>query len=319
MKLEDQIRQTIRRLNYSRRTEEAYIGWYKRYVRHHELRHPSEMGEAEVEEFLNYLANEQKVSKATQNQAFNALMFLYRRVLERPLERINAIRAKETKNLPVVLTQNEVQKIFETIDRNYLIPCEILYGCGLRLMECMRLRIKDVDLEAKTLAVRDGKGGKDRMVELGDTLASHLSSQLKHSQQLHDRDREANLPGVALPSTVERKAPGSATRWEWFWIFPSPTLSHAPDTGIFRRHHQHQDGINRALQRAARQCKITKRITAHCLRHSFATHLLMRGIDLRSIQEALGHSNVRTTEKYTHIVKAMRGSIGSPLDDLEIS
>lgn len=317
MKLEEQIRRTIRQRNYSRRTERSYIGWYKRFVRYHKLKHPSEMAEREIEDFLSFLANDRGVSKATQDQAFNALVFLYSHVLKKKLGKINATRASGRRRLPVVLTQDEVRKLINGVDPRVRVPCEVLYGCGLRITECMRLRVKDIDIETKTISVRDGKGGKDRIVEMGHTLSEHLSFQLDRARIVHDRDRGDDLPGVALPMTVVQKSPSFGIRWQWFWLFPSPSLSRAPDCGIIRRHHQHEDGINRALQRTARLCKLTKRITAHSLRHSYATHLLMRGVDLRSIQEALGHSNVRTTEIYTHVVKAMQGSIGSPLDDLQ--
>ncbi|MFT5469688.1 MAG: integron integrase [Verrucomicrobiales bacterium] len=317
MKIEDRIREAIRLRHYSRRTEATYVGWYKSFVRHFEpIRHPEEMGAPEVQAFLTHLAVNRDVAAATQNQALNALVFLYREVLGKELEGIDALRARKKPRLPVVLTSDEVKRLLGELRGEGAIATKLLYGCGLRLQESLRLRVKDLDLEGGTLTVRQGKGDKDRMLSLPRNMAEELERQTQFGRQLHDSDRETGLPGVAMPTALERKAPAWAESWEWFWVFPSRSISRDPRSGVERRHHLHEVTVSRAIQVAARAAKLSKKVTARTLRHSFATHLLLKGVDLRSIQELLGHSDVRTTEVYTHVVKAMRGEIASPLDDL---
>ena len=316
MKLEEQLRQVIRFKHYSYKTEENYVGWYRRYVLWHGKRHPAEMGAVEVEAFLTHLAVNRRVAAVTQNQALNALLFLYRDVLKIDLVGIDAKRAKHTKRLPVVLTQVEVAELLKCVEGEPGLVCKLLYGCGLRVTEALALRIKDVDLNGGTVAVRAGKGNKDRVVTLPKSLHQSLTEQRARIQRIHEADRAASLPGVMLPNAYEVKHPAAALSWEWFWMFPGNELSTDPRSGICRRHHMHDINVSRQLTRASGRAGITKRVTAHCLRHSYATHLILRGVDIRSVQELLGHSDVRTTEIYTKLAKAMRGEITSPLDDL---
>jgi integron integrase len=316
MKLEEQLKNAIRLKHFSLRTEESYVGWYRRFVLWHGKRHPAEMGAAEVEAFLTHLAVNRGLAAVSQNQALNALVFLYREVLKIELSDINAKRAKHTKRLPEVLTQEEAGELLKGMKGDAGLVCKLLYGCGLRVAEALALRVKDVDPRGGMLTVRSGKGGKDRLLTLPKTLQQPLMEHRARIRQLHDMDREAGLSGVALPHAFEVKHPAAAVCWEWFWMFPSGSPSVDPRSGITRRHHLHDINISRELARAAKMAGITKRVTSYSLRHSFATHLILRGVDIRSIQELLGHADVRTTEIYTRLAKAMRGEITSPLDDL---
>lgn len=319
--LEQRIIGTMRVRHYSRQTEQAYVQWYKRYVLFQKqvcgkMRHPAEMGAAEVESFLTNLAVNRDVSPSTQNQALNALVFLYREVLEQPLEGIDALRARRKKNLPVVLPVDEVKSLLAAVKGEAGLAVRLLYGCGLRVAEVQKLRIKDVDVKGGKLEVRGGKGDKDRVLTLPKSLVQPIQEHRERARLLHEADRKAGLPGVALPGAFETKHPGAAVSWEWFWLFPSSSISTDPRSGIQRRHHLHEINISRELARACKLAGIEKRVTAHVLRHSYATHLILRGVDIRSIQELLGHVDVRTTEIYTKLAKAMRGEITSPLDDL---
>lgn len=316
MKLEDQLRNVIRLKHYSVKTEESYVGWYRRFVLWHGKRHPKEMGAAEVEAFLTHLATNRGLAAVSQNQALNALVFLYREVLKIELGGIDARRAKHAKRLPVVLTQGETAELLKGVKGDAGLVCKMLYGCGLRVAEALALRVKDVDLKGGALTVRGGKGDKDRAVTLPKTLLQPIAEHRARIEQIHQQDRKAGLPGVALPQAMAVKHPAAAQSWEWFWLFPGSSPSDDPRTGIHRRHHLHEVNISRELARAAKLAGLTKRVTAHVLRHSFATHLLLRGVDIRSIQELLGHADVRTTEVYTKLAKAMRGEITSPLDEL---
>ena len=316
MKLEDQLRSAIRLKHFSIRTEESYVGWYRRFVRWHGKKHPAEMGEPEVEAFLTHLAVERKLAAVSQNQALNALVFLYREVLQKELSGVNAQRAKQTKRLPVVLTQGEVAELLKAVKGEAGIICKLLYGCGLRVAEGLALRVKDVDLNGGTVTVRSGKGDKDRIVTLPKTLLQPMAEHRARIEQIYKHDRAAGLVGVYLPNAIAVKHPAAAESWEWFWLFPGAGLSADPRSGLHRRHHLHEINISRELARASKMAMLTKRVTAHVLRHSFATHLILRGVDIRSIQQLLGHVDVRTTEIYTQLAKAMRGEITSPLDDL---
>lgn len=316
MKLEDRLRAVLRTKHLALRTEENYVSWYRRFVKFHGLRHPGEMGPEEVSAFLTHLAVNRNLSASSQNQALNALVFLYRHVLERPLEGIDAKRAKPKRSLPVVLTKDEVRRLLAAVRAEDALLCRLLYGCGLRVSEGLRLRIKDVDLDGGKLEIRDGKGGKDRVLTLPESLRPGLAEHRERVRALHELDRSRSRPGVFLPEAYGRKNPGAAESWPWFWFFPSPKESKDPRSGERRRHHWHEQRISRALAAAARAVQLDKRVTAHTLRHSFATHLLLRGVDIRSVQELLGHSDVRTTQIYTRLAKAMRGKIRSPLDDL---
>jgi integron integrase len=316
VKLEEQLKNAIRLKHYSYRTEESYVGWYRRYVLWHGKRHPAEMGTAEVEAFLTHLAVNRGLAAVSQNQALNALLFLYRDVLKIELEDINAKRAKHHKRLPVVLTSEETAALLQGVKGDAGHVCKLLYGCGLRMAEALSLRIKDVDIKGGTVSVRGGKGGKDRVITLPKTMRQPLTEHQARIKQLHEADRREGLAGVALPQAMAVKHPAAAESWEWFWLFPGNQPSTDPRSGIHRRHHLHEVNISRELARASKLAGITKRVTAHSLRHSFATHLILRGVDIRSIQELLGHADVRTTEIYTQLAKAMRGEITSPLDDL---
>lgn len=314
-KIADRLKGKLRLGHYSIKTEAAYVGWYLRFVRFHGLRHPEMMGAREVEAFLTDMAN-RGVSASTQNQALNAIVFLYKQVLGIELGDFSAMRAKRTQYVPVVLTPEEVRAVLAAMRGPEALQAGLLYGCGLRMSECLNLRIMDVDAAGGALTVHDGKGGKDRMITLPTRVRPALDAQIGFSRGLHERDRAAGSPGVFLPGALAEKAPAWATSWEWFWLFPGNELSVDPRSGVTRRHHAHEVRLSRALSRAVSQAGLAKKVTAHTLRHSYATHLLMRGVNIRSIQELLGHAHVQTTEIYTHVVKAMQGEIRSPLDDL---
>ena len=315
-RLEDQLREAIRERHYSIRTEQAYVMWYRQFVRFHRLRHPKDMGEAEVTAFLKHLTVDRDVAVETHRQALNALVFLFRQVLQRELEEIELWRPRRVKRVPVVLTVDEVRRVVGAMSGTEALTARLLYGCGLRLMECLRLRIKDVDGEAGVLTVRGGKGDKDRMVELPERLREALRDQKAYARSLWEADRREGTPGVEMPHAFEVKSPKAGEQWAWFWLFPSDQASTDPRSGTVRRHHWHEARLSRALAEAARVAALDKRVTAHTFRHSYATHLLLKGVDIRSIQERLGHSNVATTEIYTHVVKAMQGKVRSPLDEL---
>ena len=316
VKLEDRLRGALRVKGLAITTEETYVGWYRRYVKYFQMRHPQEMGAREVEEFLTHLAAELNVAGATQNQALNALVFLYKEVLKLELGPLDALRAKRKKYLPVVLTMEEVKRLMEGLRGQEWLMGALLYGCGLRVAECLGLRVKDMDVGGGTVSVNDGKGGKGRMLALPKRIREEMSRHLERVKLIHAEDEAAGQGGVFLPTAVERKAPAWGKSLAWFFLFPAEGLSVDPRSGVRRRHHVHEVTVGRALRRAAQLAQIHKKVTAHTLRHSFATHLILKGTDIRSIQELLGHSDVRTTEIYTHVAKAMRGEIGSPLDDL---
>lgn len=316
MKLEEQLRRAIRVKHYSMKTEESYVGWYRRYVLWSGKRHPVEMGAAEVEGFLTHLAVERGVVATTQNQALNALIFLYKEVLKVELAGIAAQRAKHSRRLPVVLTTEEVGRLMKGLKGEAGMVCRLLYGCGLRVSEALGLRVKDMDVGGGKVEVRGGKGDKDRVVSLPKSLVPALVEHLGRIEQIYHGDRAAGAAGVALPGAMEVKQPHGGETWPWFWLFPAAGESVDPRSGIRRRHHIHGIGISRELARAGAMAQLGKRVTAHSLRHSFATHLLLRGVDIRSLQGLLGHADVRTTEIYTQLARAMRGEITSPLDDL---
>ena len=316
MRLEDRLRARVRAKGYALTTEEAYAGWYRRFVLHHGKRHPEEMGEAEVEAFLTWLAAEREVAAVTQNQALNALVFLYREVLGKPLSGLDALRAKEKKYVPVVLTQEEVKRLLDGMDGVEWLMCGLLYGCGLRVAECLRLRVKDVSIGGRMVTVQDGKGGKSRAVTLPERLVPGLEHHLERVKLQHERDEADGLPGVYLPTALERKAPAWAHELAWYWVWPAASLAVDPRSGVRRRHHLHEVTVGRALKRAASLAGIGKKVTAHTLRHSFATHLVLKGVDMRTVQELLGHSDIRTTEIYVKLARVMRGAVRSPLDEI---
>ncbi len=314
-KLLDQVRGKIRLKHYSIRTEQAYVDWIRRFILHFGKRHPRDLGAAEVEAFLTHLAVEGNVAASTQNQAKSALLFLYREVLEAELPWLdNVERAKAPKRLPVVLTRDEVQGVLGRLTGTHWLIASLLYGAGLRIMEGLRLRVKDVDFSRKEILVRDGKGSKDRVTMLPAALVAPLAEHLKRVKALHEQDLAAGRGAVFLPYALERKYPGAARDWGWQYVFPSANLSEDPRTGIERRHHLQDQAVQRAMRQAVRDAGVAKPATPHTLRHSFATHLLEGGYDIRTVQELLGHADVSTTMIYTHVLNRGGRGVTSPLD-----
>ena len=314
-RLFDQIRDRIRTLHYSIRTEQAYLGWIRRYILFHHKRHPSEMGKMEIEAFLTHLAVSRQVSSSTQNQALNAILFLYRQVLGIDLPWLDdVIRAKQSQRLPVVLTQAEVNLLLSHLDGTYALIAQMLYGTGMRLMECVRLRVKDIDFERREVIVRDGKGGKDRVTILPDKLTHVLKAQLEHVHALHDQDLVNGEGCVYMPFALARKYPAACREWSWQYVFPAKTISLDSRSGRQGRHHLCPQNIQRAIKLAVRKAAIHKPASTHTLRHSFATHLLEHGYDIRTVQELLGHKDVKTTMIYTHVLNRGGRGVRSPLD-----
>jgi integron integrase len=314
-KLLDQVRDAIRLKHYSIRTEESYVTWIKRYILFHNKRHPNEMASAEIEAFLTHLAVQQKVAASTQNQALSALLFLYRDVLKTPLDLpIDAIRAKKPKRLPTVLTKEETLKVIERLPGIQRLMAKLLYGGGLRLMECLQLRIKDLDFIQRQIIVRDGKGMEDRITMLPASLIISLQEHLSHAKRLHAQDVAQGVGPVYLPFALERKYPYAGRLWIWQYVFPSDRLSKDPRTGIVRRHHASESGLQKAVSQTGRSVGLNKRISCHTFRHSFATHLLQQGYDIRTVQELLGHKDVKTTMVYTHVLNRGKLAVRSPLD-----
>lgn len=314
-RLLDQVRERLRYGHYSLSTERAYVYWVRWFVRFHRLRHPRDMGAAEVESFLSWLANRHGASVSTHKQALCALVFLYRQVLGMDLPWLQEIgRPRAPQRLPVVLSRAEVQAVLAASTGEHQLVFRLLYGTGLRKMEALRLRVKDVDFDRRLIVVREGKGSKDRITMLPSALASDLQRQLAYAKTLWASDRALRRPGVETPPAVARKYPRAAQSWAWFWLFPADHESTDPRSGIRRRHHLFEGTLGSAIKRAAQRARIAKPISTHTLRHSFATHLLERGQDIRTIQELLGHSHVDTTMIYTHVLN--RGTaVLSPLDD----
>jgi integron integrase len=314
-RLLDQLRQQVRFRHYSRRTEEAYVYWVRRYVVYHGKRHPRDLGPEQVAAFLSSLANDRHVAPATQNQALAALLFLYREVLRVDVPWLNSIaRAKRERRIPVVLTRAEAHAMLGEMTGVHGLMARLMYGTGMRLTECLELRVKDVDLERLEIVIRQGKGAKDRMTMFPRTLVEPMREHLVRVRQIFDRDRAACVGGVALPDALETKKPSAGKTWAWHWIFPQDTLSRDPRTGIVRRHHAYDQTFSRALSKAAHRARILKPVSAHTLRHSFATHLMEAGYDIRTIQELLGHKDVSTTMIYTHVLNRGGRGVVSPLD-----
>lgn len=311
----DAVRERIRYRHYSYRTEEAYIGWVRRFVAFHGRRHPREMGAAEVEAFLNHLANDRDAAASTHNQALSALLFLYGEVLSVELPWLGEIdRPKRPRRLPVVLTRQEVREVLARMEGGAGLMAALLYGTGMRLMECARLRVKDVDLARGEITVRHGKGGRDRVTMMPRTLAEPLRRQIAQARVAWQDDRARRVPGVELPGALAVKYPRAGEAWGWFWVFPAAKPSRDPRTGVRRRHHVHEELVQRAVKRAVRAAGIAKPATTHTLRHAFATHLLESGYDIRTIQELLGHRDVATTMIYTHVLNRGGRGVASPLD-----
>ncbi len=314
-RLLDQVRHRCRVKHYSIRTESCYVDWIRRFILFHDKRHPADMGAPEVEAFLSHLAVNRNVAASTQNQALAAILFLYREVLEIELPWLEGVtRAKRPPRLPVVLSESEVQRLLAQLEGTPLLIASLLYGSGLRLMEALRLRVKDVDLERNEIIVRSGKGGKDRHTVLPARLIPSLRAQMDRVKTLHEQDLLDKLAPVYLPHALERKYPNAGRELAWQFLFPSERPSVDPRTSIRRRHHIHESRFQRAMKNAVRRAGLNKPVSSHTLRHSFATHLLERGYDIRTVQELLGHKDVRTTQIYTHVLN--RGGMGvrSPLD-----
>ena len=314
-KLLDVVRDRIRVKHYSIRTETQYVQWIRRFILFHGKKHPRDMGAPEVEAFLTHLAVEGNVAAATQNQALSALLFLYRDVLGVELPWLdNVTRAKRPQRLPVVLTRDEVHAVLDRMEGGYGLMARLLYGTGMRLMECVRLRVKDVDFARAEILIRDGKGAKDRVTMLPQSLAPALRSHLQRRRGLFDDDLRAGKASVYLPHALEQKYPNAPTEWGWQYVFPSGSYSIDPRSGVERRHHLDEKLLQRAMKRAVRSSGLAKPATPHTLRHSFATHLLEAGYDIRTVQELLGHADVGTTMIYTHVLNKGGRGVTSPLD-----
>ena len=314
-KLLDHVRDVLRVNHYSVRTEEAYVGWIRRYILYHNKKHPREMGALEVELYLTHLAVGEKVSTNTQKQALNALVFLYHRVLQKPLGQFRDIaRPKRPQRRPLVLSKDEVERILRVMSGTHQLIATLLFGTGMRLLECMRLRAKDVDLALNQIVVRDGKGWKDRVTMLPQRIKPELEKHLARVREIHRRDLASGNGRVYLPDALERKFTGANREWGWQYVFPAPTLSKDPRTGETRRHHLHENSVQKALNKAVRLAGIVKPATCHTLRHSFATELLAAGYDIRTVQELLGHKDVSTTMIYTHVLNKPGIGVKSPLD-----
>jgi integron integrase len=314
-KLLDQVRDVIRLKHYSYRTEQSYVGWIRRYILFHNKQHPKDMGGAEVEAFLTHLAVEGHVSASTQNQAFSALLFLYRNVLNQDLGALDAVRAKRSNYLPTVLTKGEVRSVLENISGVHGLVIRVLYGSGLRLSEGLSLRIKDIDFAQRQIVARDTKGNESRVTMLPDSLIEPLQEHIRKVKRLHELDLDQGYGSVYLPFALERKHPHADRAWIWQFVFPSTGRSRDPRSGIIRRHHLHESGVQKTLKQAVRASGIAKRIGCHTFRHSFATHLLEDGYDIRTVQELLGHKDVKTTMIYTHVLNRGGRGVRSPLDN----
>lgn len=314
-KLLTEVREEIRRRNYSYKTEQSYIGWIKRYIHFHGIVHPIELSDRDVEQFLNYLANSQNVAASTQNQALSALVFLYKQVLGRKVLHLKDIkRAKKPAKIPVVLSVSEIKAIFEQLSSLKLLVCELLYGSGLRISECLRLRVQDIDVERQQMIVRSGKGLKDRVVMIPVKCITGLQKQLKEVKKIHKRDLDKGIGRALLPKALSRKYPGEDLQLKWQYLFPSDLVRKDPRSGSVHRYHISPRYIQKAIKEAVQHSEIQKKVTAHTFRHSFATHLLQNGYDIRTVQELLGHKNIKTTMIYTHVLNKGGNYIKSPVD-----
>jgi len=314
-RLLDQVRESLRVRHYSYRTEEQYLAWIRRYILFHHKRHPRDMGVAEVEAFLSDLAVRGEVAAATQNQALAALLFLYRHVLRQDLPWVqNVVRARKPKRLPVVLSRAETRAVLAQLPGVYWLIGNLLYGSGLRLMECLRLRVQDIDFGYSRVTVRGGKGGKDRVTVLPDLIATPLRLHLQAMEERHRAAVREGYGGVELPPAVAHKNPAAALQWAWQYVFPALHASADPRSGVKRRHHVMEDSVQRQMRHAVRRSGINKAASCHTLRHCFATHLLERGYDIRTVQELLGHADVSTTQLYTHVLQKGANAVASPAD-----
>lgn len=315
-KLLDRMRDALRTRHYSARTEKAYLLWARRFIVFHHVRHPDEMGEDEVNAFLTHLAVDLGVSASTQTQALSALLFLYRHVIGHDLGSLgDLVRARKSERLPVVMTRGEVRAVLGMMTGECRLAAAVMYGCGLRLSECLRLRVQDIDFGANEILVRNGKGAKDRVTMLPGTLKGPLREQLRRAQAVHQSDLEAGWGRVVLPGALDRKYTSAAAQWRWQWVFPQERRWKDMRTGGQGRHHMHPTVLQRAVKQAVLRAGVQKNVGCHTFRHSFATHLLESGYDIRTIQELLGHKDVRTTMIYTHVLNRGGCGVRSPLDE----
>ncbi len=314
-KLLEQVQDVIRLKHYSYQTEKTYISWIRRYILFHDKRHPKDMGGTEIEAFLTHLAVQENVAASTQNQALHAILFLYKEVLKQDLDlKVDAVRAKKSKYLPTVLTKDEVFAIIKQMSGVYQLLIKLLYGTGLRLTEALSLRVKDIDFAQNQITVRDTKGNESRVTMLPESIAEELKIHLQSVKVIHQKDLEKGYGSVYLPFALERKYPRAKYDWIWQFVFPSGSISKDPRSGEVRRHHLHESGLQKALKQAVRATKIPKKVGCHTFRHSFATHLLQNAYDIRTVQELLGHKDVKTTMIYTHVLNRGGKGVRSPLD-----
>ncbi len=317
MKLLDQVREVHRIKHYSIRTEQAYVGWIKSFILFNNKCHPKNMGEKEIAEFISYLAIKKNVAANTQNQALNAIVFLYKHVLKIDLGDFGPMeRAKKPKKLPTVMSKNEVRLVLNSLSGIYKLMAKILYGCGLRLIECLRLRVQDLDFERNQIIVRNGKGEKDRSVMFPKELKPLLKEQLEGVKVTHEQDVKSGCGEVYLPYALERKYTNAAREWRWKYVFPATKISKDPRSKRMMRHHMNESNLQRAVRGAGRKARLSKQITPHTFRHSFATHLLETGYDIRTVQELLGHKDIKTTMIYLHVMNKGGMGVQSPLDML---
>lgn len=313
----DRVRHTLRRRHYSRRTEDTYLSWIRRYIAFHGMTHPERLGDADVTDFLTHLAVRERVSASTQNQALGALLFLYRYVIGRDVRTLGEVaRARTPERLPVVLGREEVRAVLNELDGTFRLIGLLLYGSGLRLTECIELRVKDVDLERRQIIVRRGKGGKDRAVPLPEAARALLPDHLRLVRRTFDADQQQQVGGVALPAALARKYPNASRQWAWQFVFPAGRVCRDERWGGPTRFHLHESAVQREVAAAVRRSRLTKRVTCHTFRHSFATHLLEDGYDIRTVQELLGHRDVSTTMIYTHVLRRGASGVRSPADGL---
>ena len=315
VKLLDQVRQTLRVKHYAYRTEQSYLQWIYRFILFHDKRHPKDMAEPEVQAFLTHLAVTRNVAASTQNQALSALLFLYRYVLNQPLsETIDAVRARQSKHLPTVLTSDEIQRVLQYLEGTHQLLAKLLYGAGLRVKEGLRLRVKDIDFAQSQLIIRDAKGNRDRITVLPQSIAPQLKAHLIQVKQTFQDDLALGFGAVYLPFALERKYPNANRDWIWQYAFPAKNRTIDPRSQVIRRHHLNDGALQRSLKRAVRSAQIDKKVSCHTLRHSFATHLLENGYDIRTVQELLGHKDLKTTMIYTHVLNQGTLGVRSPLD-----